>query len=426
MTSLVFQSNPKRFDLLAAVERGPDDTWAVNQHRRLVSVGDRVFFYHSNQDAGIYVVGRVVGPVAEAEESFEYGRWRVPISYEALVRPPLLRPTLIDADEPLLASQAVFTRAQGTNFLLPDASAARLEALVEARLQMIATETHVAAPATAHGQSLVLVSNRTTASGHKYADVEGVQYEYPTRYQTKIQTGRRFVYYRSGDGTDSPFYFGVGIIGEINPSPEAGRHICDILDYRPFEHALPFKDDLGGYREPDGSRKGYYQPGVRTVSDAVFDQIVAAAATAVPPPGTTPSPRMQPARPARQYASPEHARRVEALSVRLVATALTGRYPGADVREMPHSNPGYDFEVGPAEAVERFVEVKGTVARYVDFFVSEGERAFSVDQTDRYSLAVVHSIDLERETGVIVWFDREIDDRFELKPTQWRAREQPA
>ena len=91
---------------------------------------------------------------------------------------------------------------------------------------------------------------------------------------------------------------------------------------------------------------------------------------------------------------------------------------------MPHSNPGYDVEVGPAKAVERFVEVKGTVARYVDFFVSEGERAFSMDQSDRYSLAVVHSIDLESEAGMIVWFDGEIDDRFELKPTQWRAREQ--
>jgi hypothetical protein len=424
MTSWVFQSNPRRFDLLAGVGRGPDATWAVNQHRGLVAAGDRVFFYHSNPDAGIYVVGRVVGPVAAAEESYEYGRWRVPIKYEALVRPPLLRAALIGSDEPLLASQAVFTRAQGTNFRLPEATAARLEALLEGRLQPITVAPTTTTSATAHGQSLVLASNPTTASGHQYADIEGVQYEYPTRYQSQIQTGRRFVYYRSGEGTDDPFYFGVGIIGEVNASPQTGRLICDILDYQPFEHALPFKDDLGGYREPEGSRKGYYQPGVRTVSDEVFDQIVAAAALVVPPPVVTPTTRTRRPRPTRQYASAEHARRVEELFVRLVASALVGRYPGADIRQMPHSNPGYDFEVGPPKTVERYVEVKGTIAGYVDFFVSEGERAFSGDQADRYSLAVVHSIDLDAQTGTIVWFDGEIDDRFELKPTQWRAREQ--
>ena len=63
------------------------------------------------------------------------------------------------------------------------------------------------------------------------------------------------------------------------------------------------------------------------------------------------------------------------------------------------------------------------MARSVDFFVSEGERAFSAEQAHRYTLAVVHSIDLDGEDGVIVWFDGEIDDRFELKPTKWRARE---
>jgi hypothetical protein len=323
----------------------------------------------------------------------------------------------------LLASQAVFTRAQGTNFPLPEASAARLEALVEGRLQMIATEAGRAALAAASGQSLVFASNRTTSSGHKYADIEGVQYEYPTRYRTQIQTGRRFVYYRSGEGPDDPFYFGVGIVGEIRPSPEAGRLICDILDYRPFENPLPFKDGIGGYLEPAGSRKGYYQPGVRTIPDSVFDGILAAAALA-PPPISPPAPRARQPRPSRQYASPEHARRVEELSVRLVRAALADRYGGADVREMPHSNPGYDIEVGLVEAIERFIEVKGTVAQYVDFFVSEGERAFSVEQADRYTLAVVHSIDLDEATGTIVWFDGEIDSRFELKPTQWRAREQ--
>jgi hypothetical protein len=216
---------------------------------------------------------------------------------------------------------------------------------------------------------------------------------------------------------------GVGIVGEVRSSPEAGRLICDILDYRPFDAPRPFKDAVGDYLEPEGSRRGYYQPGVRTIPDAIFDAILVRAA-ATPPLISSPTPQVRRARPVRQYATPEHARRVEELSVRLIRDALAGRHPGAEIREMPHSNPGYDFEVGPASAIERFIEAKGTVARFVDFFISEGERVFSAENADRYSLAVVHSIDLESGTGTIVWFDGEIDGRFEMKPTQWRAREQ--
>lgn len=36
------------------------------------------------------------------------------------------------------------------------------------------------------GESLVFVSNRTTSSGHRYADIEGVQYEYPRTYRNQI------------------------------------------------------------------------------------------------------------------------------------------------------------------------------------------------------------------------------------------------
>lgn len=51
-------------------------------------------------------------------------------------------------------------------------------------------------------QPLVLVSNRQTASGHRYADRTGVSYEFPTAYRNMIRPGSPFVYYRSREGTN--------------------------------------------------------------------------------------------------------------------------------------------------------------------------------------------------------------------------------
>ncbi len=59
---------------------------------------------------------------------------------------------------------------------------------------------------------------------------------------------------------------------------------CDILDFRPFERAVPFKDPRGNYLELHGTRKGYFQPGVRRITEdeltAILDLAQAAPAEA--------------------------------------------------------------------------------------------------------------------------------------------------
>ena len=40
----VFQADPKRHDLIGSLEHGPEETWAVNQHRQAIQPGDRVWF----------------------------------------------------------------------------------------------------------------------------------------------------------------------------------------------------------------------------------------------------------------------------------------------------------------------------------------------------------------------------------------------
>ena len=60
-------------------------------------------------------------------------------------------------------------------------------------------------------------------------------------------------------------------------------------------------------------------------------------------------------------------------------------------------------------APPRYVEVKGTTRALPHFFMSEGERPLAPDHADRYSLLIVHAIDLEAETGQLLLRDGAVD-----------------
>ena len=151
MTDWMFQANPKLYDLLGAARRGFDDNWSMKVHRDKVAVGDRVFFFVSGAEAGIYVVGRVVSPVYAAAEESPFGQWKVDVEYEAILDPPLLRPLLTDpAAEPVLAAWAPFRGLQGTNFLVPEPVAERLDALLAGRLAPIIKQPGQGFDETAH------------------------------------------------------------------------------------------------------------------------------------------------------------------------------------------------------------------------------------------------------------------------------------
>jgi len=128
MNAWIFQANPKRYDVVAAASRGRDDSWAMNQHRGIVDVGDRVYFYVSGKEAGVYAIGTVASPVFDAGESADYGRWKVEVQYDVILEPPLLRDALLaDAGT---ADYPVFRGRQGTNFQLPEEVAKALAGLV--------------------------------------------------------------------------------------------------------------------------------------------------------------------------------------------------------------------------------------------------------------------------------------------------------
>lgn len=130
---------------------------------------------------------------------------------------------------------------------------------------------------------LVFAENEDTESGIHYMDLTGVQYQYPRRmYKNLIQPGERFVYYRgrkTKTGSRIPqVYFGIGIVGDVQDDPaDNSRMICDILDYRRFGTPVPFKTGENYYLETGGKRKGYYQRGVRRVTEVEFENILSLA-----------------------------------------------------------------------------------------------------------------------------------------------------
>ena len=142
MTDWVFQANPAHYDLLAAVSRGADDLWAMKKNRSVVKVGERVFFYISGREAGVYATGRVTSlPVELTDDDpyFPYGKWVIRTSYELEIVPPILREELLG--DPLLSQEAIFTGWQGTNYRLGAEAALRLEEISDSRGLIVESQT---------------------------------------------------------------------------------------------------------------------------------------------------------------------------------------------------------------------------------------------------------------------------------------------
>jgi hypothetical protein len=250
-------------------------------------------------------------------------------------------------------------------------------------------------------------------SGHLYGDRTGIEYEYPAgRYEGWIHRGDRFVYQVPRVG-----YVGVGIIGDTRPSSTVGRLICRVLSVRLFKQPVSLRDHAGTYYEADPTfwkDKVYWGQGVRPLTDQRFDAIVAAAGvsmTADPDP-VAPS-----------YADPQAIQKVEQVSVAVAVTAMQERF-GTDVEVMPRNNPGFDLRVGPATAPVRYVEVKGTQSAIPSFFMSDGEREFSIRNSSKYTLVVVSGINIEAETHASVSIrDGALEGSdVEMQPSQWRGR----
>lgn len=268
--------------------------------------------------------------------------------------------------------------------------------------------------------ALVFATSEETESGIRYDDRTGVSYEFPPMYRRIVLPGTPFLYYRGrrrlGGGRQAQVYFGAGVVGKVSPSTvNPGRLACDILDFAPFETLVPFRRADGSPLEPDGDRRGYYQRGVRPISDPVYQEIVQAGL------GQTPASQREPS--SVGFAPAALARLVEDYAVAVAVEQLRVEYPDAEVVTMPRNNPGYDLRVEHDGRILRYAEVKGTQSSVPQFFISEGERAFSLAYSSLYSLIIVSRIDLQRRVHRTWTHQGSVtNESFELKPTQWKGR----
>jgi hypothetical protein len=157
----VFQCNPKRYDLASELQKGiQTEDWSMNQHRELVSPGDRVFFWQAGSNARLLAVGHVDSPVYERESPF--GRHRVDIIFDYIIVPPAIRPEVLEYKA--LSTFAPFKGMMGTNFPILNAeTVAALEKLVEGRLVSFSV---TGSPTPATGDVQIALDEATKKARH--------------------------------------------------------------------------------------------------------------------------------------------------------------------------------------------------------------------------------------------------------------------
>ena len=115
---------------------------------------------------------------------------------------------------------------------------------------------------------------------------------------------------------------------------------------------------------------------------------------------------------------------VESISMGVAMNWLKRRYPDEIIVAMPPNNPGYDIRVGENSNPKFFVEVEGTQASVPVFWLSEGERKFSVANADSCIFLVVSGINLTGDSPPLISVRTGALEGSDvlLEPFQWRGQ----
>jgi hypothetical protein len=132
MTDWIFQANPKRYDVHAAVAASRQDWWNTPRYRDRIALNDRVWLQVVGRDSpGLYYVATIVSLPYENTES-PFGLWQTDIRFDYRIDPPVLRPELVD--DPVLGAFRSFRGFQGTNVPMPRDVASKLMDVAKPRL----------------------------------------------------------------------------------------------------------------------------------------------------------------------------------------------------------------------------------------------------------------------------------------------------
>lgn len=260
---------------------------------------------------------------------------------------------------------------------------------------------------------LVFVTDAPTLWESDYADIVGLQYEFPEQYRAYVLPGDRFLYYRGSRGSarGAVGYFGEGVVGDVRPSGKPGHLIAKVHDVLLYDDAVGIKDAAGNYRETGSTRGTNWANGVRRISGDVFEAITGAA-------GSTRQ-TTEAIAPTWQRADPAHASAMEHPAVGVAMSLLADEFGASHVREMPVNNPGFDVEVTLPSGMLH-VEVKGTVLPAPVFHLSEGQRKHAELLGGRFRLVVVYQIDVKQRTHQVLSCSGPVSaEKATLQPASW-------
>ena len=147
----LFQGNPDKFDVDGYLASRTEFCWTVNQHRKLIKAGDRVYIWRSGKDAGIVAVAQAISNVALLpDDAREF--WRG-VSDEASGPTQRVKLKLLInlADSPLpraklreeLPGFHFIKSPQGTNFAVTPEENQVIESLLGIESLRIASELEV-------------------------------------------------------------------------------------------------------------------------------------------------------------------------------------------------------------------------------------------------------------------------------------------
>ena len=120
--TFIFQGNPDLWDFdsyLETTQPGDIDHWKVGQLKNQMSVGDRVLFWKSGKEAGIYATGKLIGepfirkPDQRLNEDDE-NELGINYYYLGALEEPLLKENLLK--HPILKDLGIIKFANATNF----------------------------------------------------------------------------------------------------------------------------------------------------------------------------------------------------------------------------------------------------------------------------------------------------------------------
>jgi len=259
---------------------------------------------------------------------------------------------------------------------------------------------------------LVLTQNEVSATDVDYADEVGASYEYPTMYRNTIKPGELFIYYQgkrtSGAGIQVPHYFGMGKIGPVSSAPN-GRLRCVIEDYKAFASVVPFK--IGDrYLEPGANDRpsrlvgGFFQRGVRLITQATFDEICGFGLKNIQVKKASSMGSPKPSRAAKSKPSkvPKSAETdVHELAMALARAEAKERWPGAKVFNPPPGLP-FSLAVRLPGGTTQHIAVRATAEGNPLVRLTEGDIKFSKSAAGAYLLWVFYAVDVEKRTAMFL------------------------